>query len=192
MDEFLRPTDIIDWQHPTIVETARTLRGDAPDAVSIARRCFEWVRDEIEHTVDASRSVVTCAASEVLREGTGFCYAKSHLLAALLRANEIPAGLCYQRLVCDEEGRLFCLHGLTGVHLPDWGWYRVDPRGNRPGLDARFTPPREALAFAARLPGELDLPGVWADPLAVVVQALRRNTDAQSLARDLPDLAPFG
>jgi len=42
------------------------------------------------------RDVVTCSASEVLREGTGICFAKSHLLAALLRAVGIPAGLCYQ------------------------------------------------------------------------------------------------
>jgi len=35
---------------------------------------------------------VTCKASDVLIYGTGYCYAKSHLLAALLRANAIPAG----------------------------------------------------------------------------------------------------
>ncbi|MBI2949982.1 MAG: hypothetical protein HYY23_20300 [Verrucomicrobia bacterium] len=41
----------------------------------------------------------------------GFCYAKSHLLAALLRARGIPAALCYQRLAFDAAGSAFCLHG---------------------------------------------------------------------------------
>src|SRR5437867_9797512 len=100
-----------------------------------------------------------CAASEVLRARTGFCYAKSHLLVALLRANGVPAGLCYQRLALDETGSAFCLHGLAAVWLPAVGWYRIDPRGNKPGVDAQLAPPVERLAFAARLPGEYLFPG---------------------------------
>lgn len=35
------------------------------------------------------------AASDVLKHRTGYCYSKNHLLAALLRVNKIPTGLCY-------------------------------------------------------------------------------------------------
>lgn len=59
---------------------------------------IDFVRDQIRHSADYRPNPVTCKASEVLRHGTGYCYAKSHLLAALLRANGVPAGLCYQRL----------------------------------------------------------------------------------------------
>ena len=187
MDPFLTSTDVIDWHHPAVAAAARSLAAPGADPLLTARRCFEWVRDEIKHTHDHGLSVVTCTASDVLREGSGYCYAKSHLLAALLRANGIPAGLAYQRLCVEESGPPYCLHGFNAVRLPGVGWYRMDARGNRPGIDAQFTPPIEHLAFAARLPGERDLPEILSDPLPVVVAALRRHAIAASLHACLPD-----
>jgi transglutaminase-like putative cysteine protease len=189
VDEFLRHSEVIDWQHPAVMAQARALRGELTDHVAIARRCFEWVRDEIKHSGDCRLTAVTCAASEVLQEGSGFCYAKSHLLAALLRANGIPAGLCYQRLSVDDEGLRFCLHGLNAVLLPGVGWYRADPRGNREGIDAQFVPPVEQLAFSVRLAGEADLPGILPDPLPIVVDTIRAYSSADRLSEHLPDLA---
>jgi transglutaminase-like putative cysteine protease len=188
MEHYLRATDIIDWKHPDIIDLAAELSHGAPDAVTVARRCFEWVRDEIRHSHDYQLNPVTCTASEALREKTGYCYAKSHLLAALLRANNIPAGLCYQRLCRDEGGGPFCLHGLNAVHLPDIGWYRVDPRGNNQTVDARFDPPVEHLAFHPNEKGEADIPIVFTDPLPIVIDALRTYTDWQMMHDCLPDL----
>jgi transglutaminase-like putative cysteine protease len=143
MNVYLQTSDMIDWQNPAIVELAKTLAWGQPDPIAIARSCFEWVRDEIRHSYDYQMNPVTCRASDVLRYKTGYCYAKSHLLAALLRANGIPAGLCYQRLSLDDTGAPYCLHGLNAVYLPEIGWYRMDARGNRSGVDAQFTPPIE-------------------------------------------------
>ncbi len=98
MDEYLRPTEVMDYRHPDVRDLARYL-APGSDRAMIAKRCFEWVRDEISHSGDFRVNQPTCAASEVLRHKAGWCFAKSHLLAALLRANSIPAGLCYQRLV---------------------------------------------------------------------------------------------
>src|SRR5690349_18251520 len=134
MDEFLQATDIIDCTHPTIVSAAAEIVGDAKDDEEIARRCFNWVRDSVRHSVDYQIPVVTCTASDVLKHRAGFCYAKSHLLAALLRARGVPAALCYQRLAEDGAGTRFFLHGLVAIHLKRHGWYRVDPRGNKPGV----------------------------------------------------------
>ena len=91
MDPFLRATDVIDFGHPAVRALASQLA--AGDPAETARRAFEWVRDRIVHTDDRPADVVPCAASEVLAAGTGFCYAKCHLLAALLRANGVPAAL---------------------------------------------------------------------------------------------------
>lgn len=190
MQPFLRSTEVIDWEHPEVRRRARSLVGDAQDVAEVARRCFEWVRDEIKHSRDYMLEPVTCAASEVLAIGSGYCYAKSHLLAALLRANGIPAGLCYQRLSVDDNGAPYCLHGLNAVLLPGHGWYRIDPRGNRKDIDAQFVPPVERLAYSVRLPGEADLPGIWADPLPAVVEALRGHDSASSLYENLPDVVP--
>jgi transglutaminase-like putative cysteine protease len=188
MDPFLRATDVIDWQQPDVLAHARSLGGGLGDPAAVARRCFEWVRDEIKHSSDHGLQTITCTASEVLREGSGFCYAKSHLLAALLRANGLPAGLCYQRLTLDDAGTTWCLHGLNAVRLPGIGWYRIDSRGNRAGIDAQFAPPAERLAFPIARPGEADLPEIWADPLPLVIDALRAHATADSLSEHLPDL----
>ncbi len=168
---------------------AKAIAAGSADQVTIAKRCFEWVRDQIRHSRDFLLQPVTCSASQVLQVGSGYCYAKSHLLTALLRANSIPAGLCYQRLSKDGKGNPFCLHGLTAMYLPDFGWYRVDPRGNRADIDAQCTPPREQLAFTITLPGEADLPEIFSDPLPVVVEALRSYCSADSLWESLPDIS---
>jgi transglutaminase-like putative cysteine protease len=187
MDVYLQPSEMIDWQKPAILELAKTLALGRLDSIAIARSCFEWVRDEIRHSYDYQMNPVTCRASDVLRYGTGYCYAKSHLLAALLRANRIPAGLCYQRLSLDDTGAPYCLHGLNAVYLPEIGWYRMDARGNRAGVDAQFTPPIEQLAFKLQFEEETDFPIIFAEPLNVVVEALQRHLLWDELLQNLPD-----
>lgn len=185
---FLAVTQWIDWQHPAVLAKAQALAAGLPDQVAIAAACYHFVRDEISHSWDAQRDPVTCAASQVLAEGTGYCYAKSHLLAALLRANGIPAGLCYQRLTIRDDQPPFCLHGLNALYLAEFGWYRVDARGNRADVYAEFCPPREQLAFPIRSAGEADLPEIWAEPLPVVVETLTRYHTFQQVAEHLPDV----
>lgn len=190
MHRYLQPSSIIDSDHPEVARQARRLADGQTDLNDIARACFEFVRDEIAHSWDFKRNPVTCKASDVLLHRTGYCYSKSHLLAALLRANGIPAGLCYQRLSVGTGGAPYCLHGLNAVHLPGWGWYRVDARGNKPGVDAQFCPPREQLAFAlTEANEEADLPDIWAEPHPLVLQTLTRYTDVADVAANLPDIA---
>lgn len=159
-----------------------------PDKTEIARSCFTFVRDQIRHSWDYRQNPVTCRASDVLEQATGYCYAKSHLLAALLRANNIPAGLCYQRLSAGDSGPPFCLHGLNAVWLEGYGWYRIDARGNKPGVDAQFCPPMEQLAFRLQPPEEVDLPEIWAEPLPVVVQVLTGCATVDEVYQNLPDI----
>ena len=191
-EAFLGTSTVIDWDHPRVREQALALASGADEPIDVARRAFEWVRDEICHSFDHRMNPVTCTASEVLEAGTGYCYAKSHLLAALLRANGIPAGLCYQRLSVDGEGPPFCLHGFNAVLLPGYGWYRIDPRGNKPGVDAQFTPPVERLAFTTRLPGEVTFADILPDPLPQVVRVLRSRRTYDEVWRALPDVDPAG
>ncbi len=184
-DAFLRSTAVIDWKHAAVSTQAHRL--SAADAHTTARRCFEWVRDTIRHSRDYRLDVVTCTASEVIAHGSGYCYAKSHLLAALLRANGIPAGFCYQRLRMDTGARC-SLHGLNAVWLEGVGWYRVDARGNRRDVDAQFTPPIERLAFHPINADETDLPEIWPDPLPVVVETLQTYASAEDVHEHLPDV----
>ena len=187
--DFLTSTRIIDHHHPAVREKARELATGLTNEVAIAERCFLFVRDGIRHSGDFGQNPVTLCASGVLEHRTGYCYAKSHLLAALLRANNIPAGLCYQRLVYNQYGRPFCLHGLNAVYLKEYGWYRIDPRGNKPGVDSWFSPPGEYLAYVPQEPGGADLPGIFAEPFPEVVEVLMRCRDYEDVKRNLPDRA---
>jgi transglutaminase-like putative cysteine protease len=150
---YLEDTITIDWQTPAIVERAKTLAGSQTSDEAKARACYELVRDEIPHTADAGGDALPCRASEVLAARTGIGFAKSHLLAALLRSLGIPAGFSYQvlRRAPDSAERL--LYGFNGVYLASRArWIALDARGNKPGLDAQFAidPPRLALTADPR------------------------------------------
>lgn len=184
---FLCPTVIVDYDNPDVLMLAARLASGS-STYETAKACFEHVRDEIQHSVDFRRNPITCRASDVLREGTGYCYAKSHLLAALLRANGIPAGFCYQRLSRDDNGRPpYVLHGLNAVFLPEFGWYRIDARGNKIGVNAQFSPPVECLAFTPQFAGESDFPEIRAEPLSCVIDALKSCGTWDDLFEQLPD-----
>jgi len=187
MNKYLESSEYINWQQQDVLAKALSLAEGLKSEEQVARACFEFVRDEIKHSWDYQLNPVTCKASDVLKHGTGYCYAKSHLLAALLRANKIPTGLCYQRLTIGAVPP-FCLHGLNAVYLKDHGWYRIDARGNKEGVSAEFTPPMEQLAFPIVSEGEADLPEIWSEPLAVIVEALTKYSDFLEAANNLPDI----
>jgi transglutaminase-like putative cysteine protease len=188
MHRYLSASQYIDFNDPEVLGTAHRLAASARSEQDLVRSCFEFVRDEIRHSSDFKLNPITCKASDVLRHKTGFCYAKSHLLAALLRANGIPTGLCYQRLSVADEGAPYCLHGLNAVYLEQVGWYRIDPRGNKAGVNAQFHPPKEALAFPIRTPQERELPEIWAEPLPSVVNVLESYETYDQVLANLPDI----
>ncbi|MEU8631692.1 transglutaminase family protein [Amycolatopsis sp. NPDC048633] len=162
--DYLAADAVVDHGHPLILARVATLRPDADDPAERAEAAFLFVRDEVEHVIDAEDPRVTWRASDVLRERVGICHAKAHLLAALLRAQGIPAGFCYQELSA--------LHGLNAVYLHG-KWSRLDARGNRTGARGEFSLGEEKLAWpvdTAR--GERDHPEIHPAPAPVVVDFL--------------------
>lgn len=187
-ESYLQPSAYVDFNHPAVVEKASCLANELKNDIEIAEACFEFVRDEIKHSWDYMLGPVTCKASDVLLYGTGYCYSKSHLLAALLRANGIPAGLCYQRLVLDKfSDSHFSLHGLNAVYLKKYGWYRINARGNKQGIDAGFCPPVEKLAFPITYAGERNLDLIFVEPLPSVIKVLTQNKTIEQVYENLPD-----
>lgn len=194
LEQYLQASEFIDYLDPQVNELAQALSYKEGDKIVVAKRCFEYVRDEIKHTSDFCIDDITCKASEVLRHKTGYCYAKSHLLAALLRANVIPAGLCYQRLSIELDESYsstseqpFCLHGLNAVYLPEIGWYRMDARGNKDNVQAEFCPPMETLAFTVDQPGERDFDGIYTQPWDEVLSVLNSCHSYAEVDQNLPD-----
>ncbi len=188
MKKYLESSYYINWNNSEIKHLAITLDSNSSTEEELARNCFEWVRDNIKHSADFQMNPVTCKASDVLKYRTGYCYAKSHLLAALLRANNIPAGLCYQRLSIDDVDAPYCLHGLNAVFLKTYGWYRIDARGNKELINAQFLPPDEQLAYPIKLKLEADLPEIWSEPLDIVVSVLEKYSSYEEVYENLPDI----
>lgn len=192
MKRYLSASEYIDSDHPDIIQRAAELVRNCNSEEACVKACFEFVRDDIKHSWDYKLNPVTCKASDVLKHRTGYCYAKSHLLAALLRSLDIPAGLCYQRLSVGEEGEPYCLHGLNAVYLQRYGWYRIDARGNKANVNAQFEPPLEQLAFPIKDANERDLPEIWSEPLPVIVNTLTRYSTVEEVASNLPDIELIG
>ena len=186
---FLACSAVIDGDEPGVARLAEIVRRSTQ--LATVQAAYAVVRDEFAHSYDIDAQEVSVSASDVIRHGHGICFAKSHLLAALLRRNGIPAGLCYQKLSRDDQGLgASCLHGLNAVWL-DGSWRRLDPRGNRPGTAEPFDPICERLAYTidpAR--GERDYNEVYAEPLRCVMRTLRGSRTVAELDRNLPpDLA---
>jgi transglutaminase-like putative cysteine protease len=190
VSEYLAEDDVIDHSHPEITALAARLRAEHPGTTDFTRAAFDFTRDEVKHSMDIADPLVTVTASEVLQRGAGLCFAKSHLLAALLRAEGVPAGLCYQKLSNGRGGHF--LHGMVAVYL-DGQWHRQDPRGDKPGVTTEFSLTDERLAYHPREElGEADLDPILASPDPALVAALRNadNTIDLVLNDGLPaDLA---
>ncbi|MET8826934.1 transglutaminase family protein [Streptomyces sp. NPDC004610] len=193
LSAYLAADEVIDHHHPLVRRTAARLTRNVTDSYDYARAAFEFIRDTIPHSADSGDPRVTWRASDVLEQRTGICYAKAHALAALLRAEDIPAALCYQRLRHDD-GSGYVVHGLIAVRFRG-AWHRQDPRGNKPGVDARFSLTGERLAFpVAGAPdeesSEVDYPVLYAEPHPVVLDALKAATDRAQLWQTLPTALP--
>ncbi|MFF3331670.1 transglutaminase domain-containing protein [Streptomyces sp. NPDC002888] len=178
LSAYLAADEVIDHHHPRVRETAARLAKGAEDSYAYARLAFEFVRDTIPHSQDSGDPRVTWRASDVLEQGTGICYAKAHALAALLRAEGIPTALCYQKFDV--------VHGLIAVRF-NGAWHRQDPRGNKPGVDARFSLDGERLAFPVDPESnEVDYPVLYAEPHPAVLSVLKAAPDRPYLWQTLP------
>lgn len=180
---FLAASAAVDRDHPAVQLLASEVRR--PHDIDTMRVAYDTVRDRYPHSMDIHAPAVSVSASDVLRHGHGICFAKSHLLAAVLRACGIATGLSYQKLA---DGERTYLHALNAVWLQDQTrWIRLDARGNKPGIDAKFSVETEVLAFAIRFDrGERDLAEIHALPLPSTLAALRSSRTTVELARGLP------
>lgn len=186
--EFLRETESIDFGNPAIQAKADELKRESASQIEYAERAFCFVRDEIPHSWDINSDVVSRKASEALINGTGICWTKSCLLAALLRANGIPSGISYQRLTraddCTNEG--YIIHALNTVYIEDLGrWIRLDARGNKENVHAQFSLDEEILAFPVRSElGEVDYRDNNPDLDDRLVRILNEYTSIQEVSAD--------
>ncbi|MCK4698093.1 MAG: transglutaminase family protein [Dehalococcoidia bacterium] len=126
LQQYLRPTEFCEPDHPEIQQvTAKVIEGTkTPKEAAI--KIYLFIRDEIKYGMTEPKSSI-----EVLHDKVGFCWTKSNLQVAMLRAAKIlaryrvepfhPLGGAY---ILPEEFWEFVwetepIHGLAEVYLDD-------------------------------------------------------------------------
>lgn len=190
IEDYLQEIEgVIDFESPCIQKKINEIKSIEQSKEAQAELAFKVARDEINHSFDTKSKVITISAEDALEKKEGICFAKSHVLAALLRGLDIPTGFCYQRMMRQgtvESG--YALHGLNAIYLDDYGWFRVDPRGNKEGIHSEFSIQEEKLAYRIRVElGEVDYPNVYVKPLDTVIKAMQESNNCGELFFNRPE-----
>ena len=128
LQPFLSPTPFIDSDDPAIVALANRLTAGEDDLFVVATKLADWVRRNINYSLNTLTAEVSQPASWVLAHREGVCDELAHLFIALARAVGIPgrfvAGLAY------TESELFPerwgAHGWAELWFPGIGWVPYD------------------------------------------------------------------
>jgi transglutaminase-like putative cysteine protease len=104
-DEYLRPTEVIDSDHPDVVAKARELTRECRSDKEKLERIYYFVRDLPYDILAAFRDLAEGRrrASDVLNAGHAFCMGKASSFVALCRASGIPARIGFQQLHCPDK-----------------------------------------------------------------------------------------
>ncbi len=166
-------TAVVDWQQADVFGLAQQLAMEVTTAEQLAQRCQQWVKENIELSIPDEMHPVSCSASDVLQQRQGSSFSRSHLLAALLRANGLAAAFGYQRIK-DDKGDLR-LEGYSAVWLREVGWYPL----------STDLPPQEPLDLSA---GEFHYRLNCHTPVPEVVRVLQQ-AGSWKAAREIMPIA---
>ena len=142
---YRRPGDLIDSDHPAIMDHATAVAGVGSDR-DRALRLYYAVRDGLRYDpYNTPMKRAAYRASATLAAGHGYCVNKAGLMAALCRACGIAARVGYadvrnhmttRRLSELMGSDVFYYHGYTEVRL-DGRWLKATPAFNKE-LTERF------------------------------------------------------
>jgi transglutaminase-like putative cysteine protease len=137
---YLRPTAILDSDHPRIKALARQSAGQSSNPVDQAVRIYYAVRDAIRYDPYYPFYLPEhYQASNVLASGRGYCVSKASLLCALGRSLGIPSRvgfatvcshLATKQLIEFLGSDLFVYHGYTDFFL-EGKWVKATPAFNK-------------------------------------------------------------
>lgn len=151
-DHYLRPTAILDSDHPAVIQFATTTLGATSDPVERAVQLYLAVRDGIRYDPYAPfYHPEHYRASYVLERGRSFCIPKAALLCASGRVCGIPSRvgfgtvrnhLATKQLIDYMGSNLFVYHGFTEFFL-EGKWVKATPAFNRELCIRHQVPPLE-------------------------------------------------
>jgi transglutaminase-like putative cysteine protease len=152
MEEYLRPTAIIDSDNTKVRDYAHRVVEGEHGAVEKAISLYLAVRDAIRYDPYAPfYRPEHYRASHVLERGRSFCIPKASLLCALGRAVKIPSRvgfamvknhLATRQLLEFLGSDIFVYHGFVEFHLEE-KWVRATPAFNQELCRKHRVPPLE-------------------------------------------------
>ncbi len=138
--EYLKPTSIIDSDHPAIIAFAREAIGESQALVEQATNIYYAVRDGIRYDPYYPFYLPEhYRASNVLKSGRGYCVCKASLLCAMGRSLGIPSRvgfatvrnhLATKQLLEFLGSDLFVYHGYVDFFLNEQ-WVKATPAFNK-------------------------------------------------------------
>ncbi len=151
-ERYLRPTAIIDSDHPLILDQATKAAGDSADPVEKAVKIYYFVRDTVWYDPYSPFYLPEhYRASRVLKRGRGFCVPKASLLCAMGRALSIPSRvgfatvrnhLATRQLIELMGSDRFVYHGYTEFYLNEM-WVKATPAFNQALCERHHVAPLE-------------------------------------------------
>lgn len=136
MNIYLQPTYFMNWDHPEVLTLAKTLTQGITSETEKAKHLFYFVRDEILYNpYSPFEEREDYQAHIILKRGEGYCIQKAIVLAALARANGIPARLrladIRNHLIPPKlwkmmKTKIFYFHGYDELFIRNQ-WVKVTP-----------------------------------------------------------------
>ena len=122
---FLLPSQIVSYDRDTgALSEALTLTESAQSDLDKVTEVFDYIAKHVKYDYDKAATVQSGYlpdVDETLSSGKGICYDFAALLAAMLRANGIPAKLVMGYV---EPGDLY--HAWNMVYITDVGWVHTE------------------------------------------------------------------
>lgn len=133
--EDLAADHYIDKDNPAIVQVAKQLMENQSNVYRIVKNDYQFVVSKIQYNDatfyqlqrnDDANSITIQTASQTLKSGKGICSEYAFLLAAILRAQGIPAKFVAGASAWPSVA-LPDLHAWVNALLPNVGWIPLDP-----------------------------------------------------------------
>jgi len=126
--EYLQPSELIQWDHPAILEYSELIDAPANDVIALARAIIEWLAARCSYkNADPENDAVD--AVTMLRTRKGNCSSYANAAAALLRAKGIPTKV----EICAPWGdNPVLFHSVISTFMPGFGWVYGEPQGAFP------------------------------------------------------------
>ncbi|MBN1574278.1 MAG: transglutaminase domain-containing protein [Deltaproteobacteria bacterium] len=139
MEIYLKPTKVIDSDHPDVRGVALSLTKGLNTDPERAEKIFYFVRDKIRYNpYSPFHKEEFYVASTVLKRGDGYCIQKAVLLAALGRAVNIPTRLGFadirnhqlpKKMLEIQGTDTIYSHGFTELFI-EGRWLKATPAFN--------------------------------------------------------------